>query len=276
MTKTSKIDAEDQMTRTITPKIKANLDHQINFKALGAIPKIRKSGLILDSEAENVGKGPRKSKADKKKLLGKAVVNMPDTISKNIENGRGLMPIGSKLLDLPKLSLRQPSITGYMEKTAEKDGILDPILSPKKNIENIGEVNIIQHQTNIDNIECEFDQYSEKISSLNGQNIMEKSAQLSIDPPGRELKWKSFSDILSTGLLVRLPNPTNKNTQSEGDSKMKEKKKRRRLKKKEEDRAQNCTNPISRYFPKVEVSMNQNGKRKCQSPNLEISKKKRS
>ena len=223
----------------------------------------------MDSEAKNVGIGAKKSKAEAEKLPKKAVVDTLDTISKQIENGRGLI---SNLLDMPKLSLRQPPITGYMVKTAENEAFLDPTLSPENSTENIGEVNIIQDQTNIDNIECENDQYLDQILSLDGQNITKKSAQLSIDPPGRELKWKRFSDILS---IVRLPNPDDKNSQSEGDPKKNVKKKRRRLKKKEEDRAQDCRNPISRYFPKIEVSRNQNGKRKCQSPNVENSKKKR-
>ena len=205
--KTSNIDAEDQMTRVTTPEIEANLDHQNDFKASGAIPKIpkiRKSGIKLDSEAKNVGIGAKKSKAEAEKLPEKAVVNTLDTISKQIENGRGLI---SNLLDMPKLSLRQPPITGYMVKTAENEAFLDPTLSPKNSTENIGEVNIIQDQTNIDNIECENDQYLDQILSLDGQNITKKSAQLSIDPPGRELEWKRFSDLLTTGFLVRLPNP---------------------------------------------------------------------
>ena len=176
---------------------------------------------------------------------------------------------------MPKLSLRQPPITGYMVKTAENEAFLDPTLSPKNSTENIGEVNIIQDQTNIDNIECENDQYLDQILSLDGQNITKKSAQLSIDPPGRELKWKRFSDILLEKSLVRLPNPTTTKSQSEVLSKKPEKKKRGRLKKKEEEMNRKCINPISKYFPRIDVSMNHYGKRKSQSPISENSKKLR-
>ena len=275
MTLTSKEIADEPSTHISTSVEKADFKDQIKYEALGAIPKIRKLGENMDSEAEKVGTKAAISKADTRILHNKAVDRFPETISNNIESCQRSISTISTIFDLPKLELKQPSITGYLEKTAKFEVKLEPILQPKQSIERPGEVNIIQHQANIDNIECESDQYPDEILGLSHQNITRKSAQMSKSPPGRELKWKRFSDILLEKSLVRLPNPTTTKSQSEVLSKKPEKKKRGRLKKKEEDMNRKCINPISKYFPRIDVSVNHYGKRKSQSPISENSKKLR-
>ena len=270
---TSKEIAHEPSPNISTSVEKAVSKDQIKYEALGAIPKIRKLGKNMDSEAEKIG-----TKADRYKAIGrilnsKAVNRIPETISNNIESCHRSISTISTIFDLPKLELKQPSITGYLEKTAENEVKLEPILQPKESIGTPGEVNISEHLINIDNIECESDQYPDKILGLDHQNIAKKSAQKPKCPPGIKLKWESFSDIVAEKALVRLPNLTTTKSQSQRPSKKPEMKRRGRLTKKEVEMNRRCMNSISNYFPMTDVSKNHYGKRKSQSPISEKSKK---
>ena len=120
-------------------------------------------------------------------------------------------------------------------------------------------------------------EYPDQILKTQGQNIAQNLNINPENPPGRKYKWERFSDIPIGSHIVRLPNLTTVKSQSDSSSmkldKEKGGRKKKIRKKKEAERTEDCSNPIWKYFPKLEVSKNQSGKRKFKSQDLEVSKK---
>ena len=217
MTKTTPNIAAIDIIQLPTPISKANFEDQLNFKALGAIPKIKSLDNISD----------------------------------------------------PKLELKQPKIEGYFRKSAEINVKTKPILPDIEALDYSENIVDIDHKTNICNIDDNLDKYPDEILGLSDQNIAQNSDQDRPNPSGSKLKWTRFSDIKYMKSLVRLPNPTTVKVQSDMEPKKNEGRKRVRRRKKEEMRAENCKNPISNYFPRIEVGNGQCGKRKLEVTNID-------
>ena len=248
----------------------ANLEDRTNFEALGAIPKKKILGRNIESNTGNREIRPTECKS----IDENEVDRIYENIANNIEIAQ---PSISTILDFPKLELKQPKIIGYFEKTAEKLVHNEPILPRIGNFENQANVNVKGHQTNIDNIIDKNIEYPGQILETQGKNIAQNPNTNSVNPPGRKYRWERFSDIPISSHIVRLPNLPIVKSQSDSSSmkldKEKGGRKKKFRKKKEAERTEDCSNPIWKYFPKLEVSKNQSGKRKINSQDLEVSKK---
>lgn len=83
-----------------------------------------------------------------------------------------------------------------------------------------------------------------------------------------KLKLKRFSDHENSKIIVCLPNPTNNQSMSGKEEKIKRRsyrgRKYKKLEKKEEVDQSRCQNPITKYFRKEVPSIHKFGKRKIE------------